>query len=743
MNCNAQSIATKIDDLTVSLNTHNVDIACITESWLSSSVPDSAVNINGYTIVRNDRSQNIGGGVCLYIKSSLSYKVWADLNDNEIESLWISIRPRKMPRATPQILIGGIYMPPGCPARPRKEKEYITHILSCLDTVTRRHPSSGIIIMGDFNHMKDNLLKRYPLTQTVKSPTHGTSILDCVYSNISKYYATPTIHPGLGLCHHFSVICTPLNLKPNRKAVIITKRVFTHGAKSKFTEQLKCVNWIPLYKLASCQQQWEYFHGIMLSLLDKYLPIQTSVKYETDKPWITSQFKNMVKVRQHALKSGNLHTFRLYRNRVNRACKTLRSSYYNRNVNGLRKTNPRMWWKKTDLLINRNKGENAMHALAKRTTGGDITQLCNDINVFFHSVSSHLDPLSIPPINTEQDVPNKYIISITEVEHVLMKTDITKSPGPDGIPNWILHDLAGLISRPICCIFNSSIREGSVPSCWKRADVVPIPKSNPPRSIETDLRPISLTPVLSKQLESFIGKWMLESIKEKIDFNQYGGLRGTSTTHALVDLLQNWHNIIHTNKTVRILYIDFRKAFDSVNHVILLDRFRELGVHPVLISWLHSFLYQRQQRVKIGDEVSSWLTMKGAVPQGSWLGPLCFIVYVNKIEAECGMRIHKYIDDITITEQITNGEVSHLQKSLDSITEWSSTNSMKINGRKTKEMTISFKKTKPQLDPITHEGIPLECVDNFKLLGIWVSNNMTWKYHVEHIIQLHLPDFIT
>ena len=110
---------------------------------------------------------------------------------------------------------------------------------------------------------------------------------------------------------------------------------------------------------------------------------------------------------------------------------------------------------------------------------------------------------------------------------------------------------------------------------------------------------------------------MLEGIKEKTDFIQYGGLRSTSTTHALVDLLQNWHNIIYTNETVRIVNIDFRKAFDSVNHVILIDRFRELGVHPVLISWWHSFLYQRQQRVKIGDEVSSWLTMKGAVPQGS------------------------------------------------------------------------------------------------------------------------------
>ena len=87
----------------------------------------------------------------------------------------------------------------------------------------------------------------------------------------------------------------------------------------------------------------------------------------------------MVKARQHALKSGNLYTFRLYRNKVNRACKTLRSSYYNRNVNGLRKSNPRMWWKKTDLLINLNKGGNAMHALANRTTSSD----CVDINVFF------------------------------------------------------------------------------------------------------------------------------------------------------------------------------------------------------------------------------------------------------------------------------------------------------------------------------------------------------------------------
>ena len=145
---------------------------------------------------------------------------------------------------------------------------------------------------------------------------------------------------------------------------------------------------------------------------------------------------------------------------------------------------------------------------------------------------------------------------------------------------------------------------------------------------------------------------------------------------ACVALLQRTHlltpfttgtTLYTLKKAVRILYINFRKAFGFVNHVILLDRFRQLCVHPVLISWLHSFLYQRQQRVKIRDEVASWLTMKEAVPQGSWLGPLCFIVYVNKIEAECGMKIHKYINDTTVTEQIINGVVSHLQIFLDSI----------------------------------------------------------------------------
>ena len=161
---------------------------------------NSAVNINGYTIVRNDRSLNIGGGVCLYIKSSLSYKVWADLNDNEIESLWISIRPRKMPRATPHILICGIYMPPGCPARPRMEKEYITHILSCLDTVTLTrgigdHVMNVVVTIIRQIHTISGTLLRMPRQYKTPHTIHTQAVMDKYYaaaSYVAPVAVTPT-----------------------------------------------------------------------------------------------------------------------------------------------------------------------------------------------------------------------------------------------------------------------------------------------------------------------------------------------------------------------------------------------------------------------------------------------------------------------------------------------------------------------------------------------------------------------
>ena len=154
-----------------------------------------------------------------------------------------------------------------------------------------------------------------------------------------------------------------------------------------------------------------------------------------------------------------------------------------------------------------------------------------------------------------------------------------KATGPDEIPNWILHDYAAILAPPVCTIFNSSLREGTMPALWKCADVRPVPKIRPPALIEKDLHPISLTPVLSKCLEKFMCTWIMDITVDQTDPQQYGSIKGTSTVHALVELVHKWKLAVETPGTiVRILLVDFSKAFDRVDHHILMTKCASLGL---------------------------------------------------------------------------------------------------------------------------------------------------------------------
>ena len=250
------------------------------------------------------------------------------------------------------------------------------------------------------------------------------------------------------------------------------------------------------------------------------------------------------------------------------------------------------------------------------------------------------------PLEQLEETPIE--ISQEEVERRLLSTNVFKSPGPDGIPNWILHDLAPYISRPVTAIFNASISEGVVPVAWKQSNVVPVPKSNPPKTIEDDLWPISLTPTLAKHLEWFIGQQLLSTVAGKLDTKQFGALKGRSTTHALVDILHNWNAALDSGSSIRAVFVDYAKAFDHVDHSILITRLITLGVPAYIIRWIFSFLDKRQQRVKIGTILSTWLQLNGGMPQGTWLGPLTFVILIDGLKLEC--LVHKFIDDTTASE---------------------------------------------------------------------------------------------
>ena len=245
----------------------------------------------------------------------------------------------------------------------------------------------------------------------------------------------------------------------------------------------------------------------------------------------------------------------------------------------------------------------------------------------------------------------------------------------------MLKDHANILAAPLTAIFNSSLREGVLPNEWKMANVIPLPKTKPMISVETDIRPISLTPIVAKVFEYIVMGWVDDIVGAVIDDKQFGGVGGTSTTDALVEMTHKWYEATDLlNNYVRVVLLDFSKAFDLINHHILLDKLITNGVPAHIVRWLAAFLLDSHQQVKIGNIYSRTGSPNGGVPQGTLSGPKCFLLYINDLETH--VPLYKYVDDSTLFEICNINEISEIQESIDIAADWTSKNCMKINSKK-------------------------------------------------------------
>ena len=510
---NAQSLINKIDELEQVINQNNIDIACITETWLNKDV--ISCHIDNYTTYRNDRSDGRGGGgVLCFVRNDLPCSRLSELESSSVESLWILFRANRMPRAVSHIVVGIIYHPPNVTAE--YSRNVNSHILDCLDRITSVHQYTGIVLLGDFNQLKDSSIISFPLKQVVKRATRGARILDKIYTNIAQWYNQPTVLPPLGKSDHNVVLLTECSVitsdRSNRETVTVTVRSRDRNGKILLAHALRNFNWIYLYQMEKCEDMLNYFYKITRQLLDTFLPLRSVKINKRDKPWVNDSFRYLIRRRQYAWTHQRWEEYRIYRNRVQRAVLFLRSRYYNRRVQGLRQSNPRKWWQEVKRFTGQSTRP-SFDAMATDLFDGDLIRMANNINIFMQSVSNDLKPLDVNLIPDACDAcPDEYIIDPFEVESKLSRINSHKSNGPDELPNWFLKEFSVFLAEPVCSIFNASIREGEVPSVWKLANVVPIPKVSPPKAISTDIRPISLTPTLSKIIESFIGKWVLDHI---------------------------------------------------------------------------------------------------------------------------------------------------------------------------------------------------------------------------------------
>ena len=316
-----------------------------------------------------------------------------------------------------------------------------------------------------------------------------------------------------------------------------------------------------------------------------------------DKPWITDYFKQLVERRDEADKSGSVIVYKRLRNQVNRVRNSLKTNYYFDQVHCLKSEHSRNWWQHIKTLAGALDSGSTSDCFVNLTCDGQNIHsdvLPEVLNNFFVSVTADVLPLDLAELDNLRarlcDIPDCFIVSEYSVFNALRHLKVNKSSCDDVLSNKLLVQLADVLAAPICALINTSIRQGIVPNQWKTARITPIPKINPPVLIESDLRPISITSGISKIAESFVCKLFDRHFNNFVDPNQFGCTSKRSTAHALIKISALlFESSDDSSNIIRILFIDFCKAFDLVDHNVLLRKFVAYDFPPHVIAWSMSF----------------------------------------------------------------------------------------------------------------------------------------------------------
>ena len=328
-------------------------------------------------------------------------------------------------------------------------------------------------------------------------------------------------------------------------------------------------------------------------------------------------------------------------------------------------------------------------------------------------------------------------VTAEEVFNLIMNLDTDKANGPDGISAYMLKATATSIASPLAKLFSLSLRTGKFPKLWKLAHVVPIPKADN-KSDPSNYRPVSLLSIVSKILEKIVYTRLWEHIVEHAPLSdcQWGFQKQRSTTTALLFTTHEWYSFLDKQKDVICVFFDYRKAFDSVPHRRLMDRLFQIGFHPSILAWICSYLSNRQQAVLVNGESSRPTVVRSGVPQGSVLGPLLFLLYINdvtKLVLSKTSRLVLYADDMLLYKPISSqSSYVEIQRDIHRISQWTDENMLSFNSTKCKCMLLSNKRNTSH-SIITLNNQPLEYVNQYKYLGVIVSQNLCWSHHIQHI----------
>jgi hypothetical protein len=525
---NARSILNKKEELEVIISQCSPDVVMITETWLSDIVPDEVVNIPKFSLVRKDRPIGRGGGVQVYIRESITYKLRLDLSNDQYECVWIVLRPVWLPRSISRIAIACVYIPPS--VNMETVNSFCDYFCYCYDKLKSESPCTAIIAAGDFNPDSNGLnirtiTRQCHIKQIVKTPTRGNAVLDLIITDIHKFYEDPEILPPLGTSDHKRIVWRPKNrnqLGNKKEKRTVTVRPLRDSSILQFEQFIREYNWSFVFNAAEVDDGVRLFLEATNNMFDTFFPCKSIKVYEDDKPYITGRIKEMMHNRDKAYQRGQAERFKYLRNKIVSEIRKEKNKFYDKRIKPICSHNPKQWWKQIKKVVGTKK--DSVSIIDPETENPlSAKESAEFINTFFTDLTKNYPEVADEwlTITADETLPQ---ISVTNLIKKLKGIDANKAHGPFDPCLKIIKLFAEYFAVPLVHIFNQSFQTMKFPEVWKISNFCAIPKTTPCNRVE-ELRPISLTSVLSKVQESYAVEWILEDVQEEISDSQFGGLR--------------------------------------------------------------------------------------------------------------------------------------------------------------------------------------------------------------------------
>lgn len=725
------------------------DIITISETFLG---PLSSVDLTipGFNnIIRRDRP-TFGGGLAVYIRNTISFKRRVNFDCKDIENLWLEINT-----LDGKVLICTVYRPPN-------NCEFWQLFNDNIDFVKSEAGIHQLLILGDLNadhetangkKLKDTCISN-DLKIHINEPTRITSssktCLDQIISNIPNFVARIVVDPPVDTNDHCTVGAYLKFKLPFEKAYYRSIWQYDRGNYIGFKAALETTDWNLCFESDNVDIVCNTWTSTFLKIARTYIPNKAVLIRPRDSPWYTGHLHKMrrkvIRLYHNAKEKMNQYHWNRYKslnkeyhNELDNAEKVYEESL---NKSLCKNRNAKGWWKTVNQLIGRGNDSSypPLQDLNSNEFVSDSKQKASLFNDFFLSHSDiDTSNVRLPAVQVDTEIKlSDIIVTDQEVKDLIQILDTSKSTGCDEISPKLVSIAGDSIVSPLTRLFNLCLHKNKLPSLWKKANVIPIHKKDEKDKLN-NYRPVSILPVLSKIFERVIFKHVYNFFHEhKLLSNHQSGFRpNDSTVNQLAYLYHTFSQALDNKKDLRIVFCDISKAFDRVWHDGIIFKLHQMGISGNLLCLFKDYLNERQQRVTIRGQSSDWGYIRAGVPQGSVLGPLLFLVYINDIVDKITCDIKLFADDtiLYVTVDDYNLSTELLNANLKKIEEWSNQWLVSFNPQKTKLLNMSYKREPPFDDfPVYFNDVQILSVREHKHLGLCIDDKLKWSLHVDAVI---------